>query len=296
MIYIDYDSFIPNDEWRFEAWNLTNELKNKLTLVDQLAFIDLNRSFWGLIKKEMPNSHKCWYSEAEESVSPYEVEHFRPTKASTRTSSVRKKLKTFVEQQRSDWTAGTRYRGIGYWWLAFSYKNYRLCGKLINGTKSTRFPIKENSVVAHVPTDDCDLEELILLDPTKKGDPELLTFDVDGKARPVITDPTSFEHTRAFVSIEVYGLNQIEALVKHRRQKWKDCIKAIRRAKEKYSQIEQADLADVDHFYQLYNEFSDFIENDIKAYLDPSSEFSAVAKACVTSYSHLDWMKEFVLK
>lgn len=296
MIYIDTKKFVPDDDWLYEAWLLNAELKGKASKEEKNQFIDENRAFWGRIKNQFPYSDKCWYSESKESVSVYEIEHFRPTKATIRSKSVLKSLKTFKEENRKDWVKESKFRGGGYWWLAFNYENYRNCGKRINNIKGVRFPLQSLSFIAYEETENYLDEKCILLDPTKEGDPDLLTFDPDGKARPSFTDSTSFEYLRAHASIDIYGLNAIEPLVKHRESKWSECYKAIKRATEKYSELEAAaGQGNMISFKRYFDEFMDFVENDIKPAISPSSEFSSVAKACVISYSNYEWISQYVL-
>jgi hypothetical protein len=296
MIFIDLTNFIPDDEWSYEAWHLNAELLSKTNDAERHAFIDSNRDFWGVLKSQFPYNDKCWYSEAKESVSVYEIEHFRPIKSTIKSKSILKKLKTFREAIRSDWTAASKYKGGGYWWLAFNHHNFRNCGKRINQIKSSRFPLEEGSFIAYRETDDCLTEINLLLDPTHENDPALLTFDPDGKARPTITDENELNYLRAVISIETYGLNDIDTLVKHRATKWSDCYKAIRRAAEKYSAIEQSIMdGNIENYYKLFDDFMDFVENDIKPAIDPASEFSSVAKACVLSYASYSWIKEYIL-
>jgi|SRR6185369_16587285 len=298
MIYIDLNTFIPSDEWRYTAFHLDAELKSKSSIDERIQFIDDNRTFWSQLKNQFPYSDKCWYSEAKESVSIYEVEHFRPTKATVKTASVLKGKKGLApfEELRKDWIKATKYKGGGYWWLAFNYKNYRNCGKKINSIKSIRFPLRLKSFIAYLETDDYTKEDVILLDPTKEGDPELLTFEPDGKVKPTITDSNDSRNLRAFVSIDVYGLNKIDALVKHRETKWADCYKAIRRAMDKFNEIKKSEsTGDLISFHRFFNEFMDFVENDIKPAIEPTSQFSSVAKACVLSYSSYDWINQYVL-
>lgn len=298
MIYIDLTGFRPSDEWLLEAWHINAALKAGKTSAERNQIIDDNRPFWSSLKPHLPYNDKCWYSEAKESVSPYEIEHFRPTKATTRCSIVKfkKVISNFIEEQRRDWTSLTKFRGVGYWWLAFQYSNYRNCGKLVNGIKSTRFPIKVGSVISYGEFEDIGLEETILLDPTVPGDPELITFDPDGKARPSIVNPLDHLYFRAKISIHIYGLNSIEPLVKHRGDKWSDCIKAINRANRKYNDLTSAFiLGDTINYYNSFNDFLDFVENDIKPALDSNSEFSSVAKACILSFPNYKWIQDYVL-
>ena len=296
MIFIDLENFSPSDDWSYEAWQLTKELIVKATLEDKFKFIEDNKAFWGKLKSELPFSMKCWYSESRESVSVYEIEHFRPTKAVCRSSSVFKILKPVREAVRKDWLKETKYKGIGYWWLAFDYLNYRNCGKKINMKKGIRFPLIENSFIAYNNTDNHHNEVATLLDPTNRKDPALLTFDPDGKARPTLLDKSDIDYIRAYVSIEVYGLNSIETLVKHREGRWSEYYKAIRRAGKKYSELENASSeGNFIIFNEVFQDFMDFVDNDLKPAISSQAEFSAVAKACLLSYSSFEWINEYVL-
>ena len=296
MIFIDLSTYLPDDDWRYEAWQLEQELHAKVTNEEKFAFIDANRAFWGRLKAGFPHNDKCWISESKESVSVYQIEHFRPTRAVGRSTSVFKLLHPIVEETRRDWTAATRYKGLGYWWLAFNYLNYRNCGGKINNTKGIRFPMEQNSVIAYSLNDDWNNERNILIDPTKSGDPDLVTFDPDGKARPNTLTKESYEFLRAHVSIEIYGLNSIDTLVTHRAAKWNECYKAIKRAIDKYDDIEGAvNNGDLPLYNRYFGEFMDFIDNDIKPAIRETSEFSAVAKACVMSYAKHEWIREYVL-
>lgn len=297
MIYIDLTGYSPDHTWSVNAARLKTELIAKPTLSEKKAFIEENKKFWGIIKSSFPHADKCWYSEAKESVSPYEIEHFRPSKATRRSTGVKKFYKAYCEAQRKDWVTSSKYAGAGYWWLAFDYTNYRNSGKLINSIKSTRFPLRLGSSIAYEETDDCSLEVPLLLDPTVSSDPDLLTFDPYGKAAPTIVDPMEHDHFRAVASIHIYGLNAIDTLVKHRLTKWAECTKAIERASERYKDVEQAiNDGDTAALSKNLDQFMDFVQRDIRPAMEPSSEFSAVARACVMSFVALDWINDYVLK
>ena len=66
-------------------------------------------------------NNKCWYSEAQESVSSVHVDHYRPK------GRFKQELGGETEE--------------GYWWLAFDLSNYRICGQLLNVNKGDLFPI-----------------------------------------------------------------------------------------------------------------------------------------------------------
>jgi len=292
MIYVDLSSFVPNDDWRYTAWQLTQEL---ISAVDKQTFIKDNESFWGAIKNDLPLSHKCWFTEETVGGFPYQVEHFRPKDGVRRISKrnpIKKLLKSFEEENRNGWTQKASLSKECYWWLAFEHTNFRIVASLINSKKGNFFPIKQGTTIMYSPSDNIANEIHILLDPTKENDPQLLTFDNSGNAIPSKNDKTDFDYVRAFVSISIYGLNSYPFLVQKRVSKWKECEKAIKRANIKYIEMER--VTDLDNFNNLYDEFIDFVDSDIKPSLSPLSEFSAVAMACVKSYSY-EWIQDYVL-
>lgn len=299
MIYIDISKYTPSSEWLDIADGLTTQLL-KLTDSDDInKFIDdkKHQKHWSILKATLPYSEKCWISEAKE-VSPRTIEHFRPKKMVCRTSVTKKEFPTFNEAQRKDWTKATNYKGRGYWWLTFDYKNFRVCLSDINSKKSNRFPLKLGSSIAYTNTDNHNSEIFFLLDPTKKGDANLITFEPDGKVKPSETDVSKDEFIRADVSIKIYGLNDIKPLVDHRNTKWKDCYELIKDNQYFYPLIkavleESADIDDslidpLERFHSKCKQLQDLIS--------PKSEYSAVAKTCLQSYANsYTWIKDYVL-
>ena len=94
------------------------------------TIIEDNKDLWKddrvrdwLLKKF---NNKCWYTEAQDSVSTLHVDHFRPKgrKKDDRTKKVED----------------------SYWWLAFEWTNYRICGELVNVKKRDVFsPLRRDS-------------------------------------------------------------------------------------------------------------------------------------------------------
>jgi hypothetical protein len=136
---------------------------------------------------------KCWYSESKNPTADKNVDHFRP--------------KNRVAEDAAH---------EGYWWLAFSPRNYRYSsqwcnqrrvdGKRTSGGKWDHFPIALNSARAHQEADDIELESPDLLDPTDPDDWKLVTFRPDG--HPIPSKPTGTEeYRRAAVSIDMYHLH-----------------------------------------------------------------------------------------
>lgn len=210
MRYIDID---------FLELSLTNEWKEKAqkaqSLVRELpsnerakAINDFNDIWRGLKRNLKELSHeKCWYCETSTHRILGDVDHHRP--------------KNKVEKCSDH---------PGYWWLAFEWRNYRfaceLCNRLnkdtetsIVGGKGSYFPLLDSKkrIMEECDYDDLLAEDPILLDPIVAEDPALLTFDLDGTARPVCDEGQCPEdYKRAKVSIELYHLNHTD--LKKRRQ------------------------------------------------------------------------------
>ncbi|HYM75654.1 MAG TPA: hypothetical protein VE377_06715 [Candidatus Dormibacteraeota bacterium] len=137
---------------------------------------------------------KCWYSESLNPTSDKNVDHFRP--------------KGRVEEDPTH---------EGYWWLAFTSRNFRYSSQWcnqrrvdgVNGTsggKADHFPLLANGVRARLEADNLELEDPELLDPTDPDDWKLLTFLPDGYPTPA--KPTGApEYQRAAKSIEIYHLH-----------------------------------------------------------------------------------------
>lgn len=80
-IYIDFNN-VPA-EWREKAANANAEAAAIVDEQERQKFITRKSSVWGALKAvlEAASDHKCWYTEARENVSYYEVDHYRPKKS-----------------------------------------------------------------------------------------------------------------------------------------------------------------------------------------------------------------------
>ncbi len=200
MIHIKYPSGdVPLETWLTRAKDLTDRLKQAPDKPMRDRIIDENAALWGEIKEWLARfSHnKCWFSEARDTYSHWQVEHFRPKKE--------------AKQPDRD----------GYWWLAFDYLNYRLCGGVGNAKKGSFFPLRVGTSAAQCPEDNCDDEAPLLIDPTIESDVMLLTFAEGGLAAP--SEPDGWKHERANVSIDRYKLNNHPPLTRAREQIWNTC-------------------------------------------------------------------------
>lgn len=174
------------------------ELDAIADLDQRKAYINANRDKWAAVRAYLSGmSHgKCWYSEAREAVSRYQVDHFRPHGRSKQAA-----------KQYSE----------GYSWLAFDIENFRLAGVLCNTVnqefsedsvgKGDWFPLADPARRATLQNRDTAQETPVLLDPTDPDDPYKLSFDEHGN---VVPDPEMPADQRAAVeeAIACLGLRQ----------------------------------------------------------------------------------------
>lgn len=241
MKYIYLDVSAVDAAWLAKAAAAEGEAAAKGNDEARQKFIAKKSTIWRELKPalESASNGKCWYSEARDKVSYWEVDHYRP-----------KKL---------------------YPWLAFDWKNFRLCGGKPNRKKTDEFPLEDESCRASLASPEIGAERPLLLDPIVWGDPELLTFKADGE--PTCADPANDVSTRR-VRETVSTLELDSAvLCEARREKWRKCeekLKELRRRVEAARHRHNADAA----------EFSLSLCRDIADLFDGRSEFTATAKAC----------------
>ena len=92
MIHIDISNEQPPADWLQKADRVTAKLK-AATDIEKREIIN-NNNLWTDLKDWLQDlSHqKCWYSEAIESFSDYEVDHFRPKNRSKHLDGKRWKM------------------------------------------------------------------------------------------------------------------------------------------------------------------------------------------------------------
>lgn len=257
------DGTTPNKAWLEKAANLLKELADApdKTARDALIDRDASAKFWGELREWLLTlSHdKCWYSEARDVFSVLEVEHYRPKKSCKRAPRTKP--------------------GDGYWWLAFEWSNYRLCGKLGNGKKGDFFPLKEGSLVAAREGLSVDNEFPLLLDPACAADADLLSFNEDGSCGPH-ADADSYEKLR--VDTTSHRLNLNHGRVRRARVKvWTQCRALIDQCRELCTKIGAAPgPAELERLKQHKSRLREMVR--------PEAEFSAVAKNCLLK-SGIGW-------
>lgn len=212
------------------------------------------------------SGHKCWYSEARDTASRMDVDHFRPKGS-------------ILEQDGSG--------RPGYPFLAYDFRNYRLSAQLMNQRtrkggvsrgKHQQFPLESGSPCA---TDRAGIadERPLLLDPTNPGDPQLLTFDEQGEAKPLVSSADNPRaHERATRTIEVLWLD-CPALSDKRKEIWSrihEEIKLVDRftatARKRTSEGRHDDAAEEWGYARTWLD-------RLRRAAEPTSEFSGAAKA-----------------
>jgi hypothetical protein len=255
MRFVDVDGCEPDPEWCERAARVLEQLKAARCADERNQLIDYNRRLWGELKDWLlERSHgKCWFSEARDCFSYLQVEHFRPKRSA-------KDLD------------GTEHEG--YWWLAVDWRNFRVCGGVGNTKKGTFFPLRSGCRRAGDPHADLRLEDPLLLDPRDPHDPTLLTFDVEGHAKPAPHLPVGWERDRADYSINRMNLD-FPPLMDKRKLVWNECWRRICVYLDELAQT-VADPTNPVARTEVRN-----ASREIRSMLAEDKELSAVARACI---------------
>jgi uncharacterized protein (TIGR02646 family) len=239
--------------WLTKAANLTAQLHAAPDSAAREAIIDKNE-IWGEVKDWLLSlSHnKCWFSEAEDVFSTRDVEHFRP----------KKKCKRKVGQKKSSYEEG-------YWWLTYSWKNYRICGNVGNSKKGIFFPLLVGSQIATFGGISHLNECHMLLDPASPADPGLLDFIETGKAVPH-QDANPSERERVETTVKHIRLD-FEKLEEARAKVWAKCRLLIEECRDLASRpMGPAERVLVDEKQKTLREM-----------VKPHAQFSMTAAACL---------------
>lgn len=259
------ENLIP-DGWKENAQKLKVSLEGKTAIERRKIFKD--NPIWQelLVVFKGLSNNKCWYSEAQEVMSDMDVDHFRPKNEA---------------KQIED---GKIIIRDGYWWLAYDWKNYRLSSIYSNRLRKDKhtdeneaygkgsfFPLRNGCLPATC-DDELDDEVIYLLNPTNPNDPDLLFFSDDGSAIPSVEkDSEPWNYARAEVSIDIYHLNHTP-LKDARLVVWNLCQRKIDQIKTINQKIYRTSGD---------NARIEIIKAELREMMQKSSEFSAVALACV---------------
>ncbi len=216
---------------------------------------------------------KCWYCESRVVRSDNAVDHYRP------------KGRVFESPNHP-----------GYWWLAFKPNNYRFSCAFCNSRHTTdvigaakgkhdHFPLLRDSPRAMSPTDSCDDEKPILLDPVRQSDVMLLDFTIEGQ--PVSRrkgNGYEIPQLRAEQSIYFYHLDQAD-LVDERVTIYNRVKRKVNEGTRFYDHANRGD--------ELARHALDGVMRDLKEIISPSAPHSTAARRYVRSFRVLhEWVED----
>jgi len=267
MRYIDLSEIELPDGWQDSIDSLNLQLNACTNHDERCACIDGNEVWRNIFTQLAELGHdKCWYSEARDTMSDRDIDHFRPKKAAKNLPGV----------PRTD--------EDGYWFLAFDVENFRFSSVYSNerrkdkfdkkketGGKGVFFPLFAGSHVAKS-KGRCADEEIMLLDPCDADDVNLLTFDKTGAAIPnVPAINEARDKERVTTSVKLYNLDHTP-LVDLRAQIWAKCQRFI-------DEIRGITISD-DELGQAARLRLKFLNDEIRKMMHKQEEVSAVAIAC----------------
>ncbi len=263
MIYIFQDETKIPKAWLDKASELQKQLEALKTVEERKEFIDKHKAFWGEIKDQLLGmaNDKCWYSEAPDAVSDWHVDHYRP------------KGRALDEDKTPH---------DGYSWLAFDWKNYRIAGSFPNSPHkdekgNTRgkwdyFPLAAGCARASWDQRDFGNEICLILDPTKKNDPKLLTFDEDGSPKPF--DPESPIVKKKVETTIHYLFLDSPRLIAARKRKWRDILDWIQEYRDSTpDEFNDCTAKDFIRHERLLDRLSELT--------GPKAPFASTARACL---------------
>ncbi|HMJ46312.1 MAG TPA: hypothetical protein VK498_03240 [Ferruginibacter sp.] len=252
MMYIDRLNKSPEQGWLDRADQATKDLLNAATSADRNNIIDANENLWGELKIFLLDIsyQKCWYSESKDSYNHLHVDHFRP-----------KKIALGIDKKDHG----------GYWWLAFQWKNYRVCGGVGNVRKKEKFAVKNNKATDQ--NSNIEDEMIYFLDPTDEEDTFKITFKNNGEVMPIVSEGWDYE--RAVYTITNLNLN-FKALKEARNVLWIKCSTLV-------TEI-QTLMAENNINYSAFRkgQINEKLKH-LKELADKKSAFSATVKACLRS-------------
>jgi uncharacterized protein (TIGR02646 family) len=240
--------------------------------------INLQSEIWSSLKDILArlSNGKCWYCESRNLRSDNAVDHFRPKNK-------------VVECPTHE----------GYWWLAFSWENYRFSCTFCNskrrdreggtvGGKHDHFPLAREEDRVFDEGGDLTREDPLLLDPATPGDPLLLWFMESGMAAERYSEANNrLGHLRAKTSIELYHLNHVD-LVEARKALFVEIRRLVKEG--------DSHLSDWDHGEHAARiAFNGVVEN-ILGLLSSSADFSVSARNMIMGLRDINrpWLESIL--
>lgn len=258
MRKIDLNKLLPDRDWQNIASREQNEINSGVKESKSVGYV------WSSAKPRLKQLSfgKCWYCETRENRSDDAVDHFRPKSI--------------------------------YPWFACDITNFRyvctFCNSIrknpetgVSGGKGDYFPLLAGTLAkTH---QERELEQYILIDPCKAGDPGLLDFYDDGRPRAKHPDSAPVRHLRAVKSIKAYHLDHPD-LIEARRQIALQISDWVSGANLAYDEIDQIDQSK----NEMFSKFAESIGRSITS----DAPFSVFAKKIVKGYSCYPWIEEIL--
>jgi uncharacterized protein (TIGR02646 family) len=231
MRYINIKHLKLPKGWEKKAREAFDAIKD-LPPAERIKAINARAAIWQELKDALEELSygKCWYCESKQDRSDNPVDHFRP------------KGKVAERPDHG-----------GYWWLAFTWRNYRFSCTYCNshrkdqkagkrgGGKQDHFPLLDESTRAF-DEQGIDAELYCLLDPIRATDPRLLWFQQDGQVRPRYTKEQNKRNCqRAEDSIKFYHLYHAK-LEERRRLLFNDIEELVRDGSRYFDKYVEGDL------------------------------------------------------
>lgn len=244
----------PPREWVEDAESVTKRLYGAKTEDERDAILREKEKLWRdtRIRDWLLGQfgNKCWYTESYDAVSSVHVDHYRP--------------KGRVRD-------GSGSEGEGYWWLAFDWKNYRICGQLINVKKSDLFPLLEGNRAIATDSISLKLECPAIIDPISDRT-RLISYERDEDACVAVpASGASASEVRVVAeTVDILGLNKRGRLNRKRADFWDKALMAI--ADYEGSQGGPQVLAWVIQARVALN---------LRSMIEYTAEFSSVVEACI---------------
>jgi uncharacterized protein (TIGR02646 family) len=279
----------PPEKWHERAQKALDELRNLPPGKKRADVFEKNGILWSELKDDLRKlSHgKCWYCETRIDRDFGDIDHFRP----------KGKVEGVPDHP-------------GYWWLAFEWRNFRFSCKLCNvkeidhdaedgdgrGGKGAQFPLLDGEKYRicdageYEEYEDLLDEHPLLLDPTEKRDPLLLTFTRDGQPAPSMKDETASGYRRAKASIYIYHLDY-SRLNRERQKiyyKMRRLVRNVQRYQERWEKEHDRSA----------RALSRAALDEIVSLIAPDAQYSAAARAYLKEYreqgADWDWVDELL--
>lgn len=283
MRFINTNGYNPKD-WQIEQQLKQIALRGCINKDARTAFFNVaNNKSWNRHKVyfEKLSHGKCWFSEANATVSDYAIEHFRPK---NRVDLIASKDDYAEKRTSSDVN--------GYWWLAYELDNLRLAAYKPNQLKANYFPLRNDSIIASVNNNSWRKEIPMLLDPCVMNDVGLLIYE-GVEPVPSNSDDTTIDHIRARISIKVYGLTHGK-LKKARSRTYEEAKNYYRTCERNWEAIQNYDGVNVEAYQLALENFSDNCSNLVEM-LRPDKQFTRMILAFLTSMNK-QWIKDYILQ